>query len=72
MERFHSLDEASLGRAYQHAISKGASSYGMVTAYRYVNTPKENDALNKQLEKDIRDLGLGFFILEKPCATLSG
>jgi hypothetical protein len=64
MEKFHSLDEASLGRAYQHAISKGASSYGMVTAYRYVNSPKENDALNKQLEKDIRDLGLGFFKVE--------
>jgi hypothetical protein len=58
------LDEASLGRAYQHAIGKGAGSYGMVTAYRYVNTPEENDKLNKELEKDIRALGYGFFKVE--------
>ena len=39
----YKLDEASLGRAYQHIIQKKVPSWGMMTAYRYINSPKEND-----------------------------
>lgn len=64
MERFHKLDEASLARAYQHVVDKKVPNWGMATAYRYSNTPKENQKLNKQLEADIRAKGLGFFKIE--------
>jgi hypothetical protein len=60
----YKLDEASLGRAYQHIIQKKVPSWGMMTAYRYINTPKENVQKNKELEKDLRSLGYGFFKVE--------
>ena len=60
----YKLDEASLGRAYQHIIQKKVPSWGMMTAYRYINSPKENDQRNKELEKDLRSLGYGFFKVE--------
>jgi hypothetical protein len=64
MEKFHKLSEASLTRAYQHVIDKKVPSWGMATAYRYSNTPKENKALNKQLEAECRAKGLGFFKID--------
>ena len=67
MERRKSykLDEASLGRVYQHVNSdKNVKSWGMVTAFRSLNTPKENRKLNKQLEAEIRSKKLGFFKVE--------
>jgi hypothetical protein len=64
MEKFHKLSEASLARAYQHIIDKKVPSWGMATAYRYSNTPKENRALNKQLEAEVRAKGLGFFKID--------
>lgn len=64
MDKFHKLDETSLARAYQHVVDKKVPSWGMATAYRYSNTPKENRTLNKQLEADIRAKGLGFFKIE--------
>jgi hypothetical protein len=60
----YKLDEASLGRAYQHVVQKKVPSWGMMTAYRYINTPKENVQKNKELEKDLRSLGYGFFKVE--------
>ena len=67
MERRKSykLDEASLGRVYQHVNSdKNVKSWGMVTAFRSLNTPKENKKLNKELEAQIRGKKLGFFKVE--------
>jgi hypothetical protein len=60
----YKLDEASLSRAYQHVVEKKTPSWGMMTAYRYANTKKENDAKNKEMEKDLRKLGYGFFKVE--------
>ena len=49
MERRKSykLDETSLGRVYQHVnADKNVKSWGMITAFRSLNTPKENRKLN--------------------------
>jgi hypothetical protein len=67
MERpkYYKLDEASLGRVYQHVMGdKNVKSWGMVTAFRSLNTPKQNRQLNKKLEAQIRAKGLGFFKVE--------
>jgi hypothetical protein len=59
------LDEASLGRVLQHIQGKkNVKNWGMLTAYRYVNTPNENKKLNKQLESELRAMGHGFFKVE--------
>lgn len=59
------LDEASLGRVLQHIQGKkNVKNWGMLTAYRYVNTPNENKKLNRQLEADLRTKGYGFFKVE--------
>jgi hypothetical protein len=59
------LDEASLGRVLQHIQGKkNVKNWGMLTAYRYVNTPNQNKKLNRQLETDLRALGHGFFKVE--------
>ena len=61
----YKLDEASLGRVYQHvSADKNVKSWGMITAYRSANTPKENRILNKELAGTIRAKGLGFFKVE--------
>jgi hypothetical protein len=61
----YKLDEASLGRVYQHVNSdKNVKSWGMVTAFRSLNTPKKNRQLNKELEAQIRGKKLGFFKVE--------
>ena len=66
MERHkpYKLDEASLARAYQHVVEKKVPSWGMITAYRYANTKKENQEANKRLEQDLRAKGYGFFKVE--------
>ena len=59
------LDEASLGRVLQHVQGKkNVKNWGMMTAYRYANTPNQNKKLNKQLESELRKLGYGFFKVE--------
>jgi hypothetical protein len=59
------LDEASLGRVLQHIEGKkNVKNWGMLTAYRYSNTPYENRKLNRELEQEIRDLGYGYFKVE--------
>jgi len=63
--KIHNLDEASLSRVYQHVQQqKNTTSWAMMTAFRYLNTPKENRELNKKLESDLRGKGLGFFKVE--------
>ena len=59
------LDEASLGRVLQHIQGKkNVKNWGMLTAYRYANTPNENKKLNKELEAELRQMGHGFFKVE--------
>ena len=59
------LDEASLGRVLQHIQGKkNVKNWGMLTAYRYVNTPNQNKKLNKELETELRAMGHGFFKVE--------
>jgi hypothetical protein len=59
------LDEASLGRVLQHIQGKkNVKNWGMLTAYRYINTPNQNKKLNKQLESELRSKGYGFFKVE--------
>jgi hypothetical protein len=59
------LDEASLGRVLQHVQGKkNVKRWGVLTAYRYGNTPAENKEANKKLQQQIRGKGLGFFELE--------
>ena len=59
------LTEASLGRVMQHIKSKkNVKSWGVVTSYRWDNTPTQNREANKELGKKIREMGLGFFELE--------
>lgn len=60
----YKLDEASLARAYQHVVEKKVPSWGMLTAYRYANTKKQNIEANKKLEADLRGRGYGFFKVE--------
>ena len=59
------LDEASLGRVLQHIQGKkNVKNWGMLTAYRYANTPNQNKKLNKELEGELRKMGHGFFKVE--------
>jgi hypothetical protein len=59
------LSEASLGRVLQHIQSKkNVKSWGVVTAYRSDNTPKQNVEANKLLAAKLREKGLGFFSME--------
>ena len=59
------LDEASLGRVLQHVQGKkNVKNWGMMTAYRYANTPNQNKKLNKDLEAELRKMGHGFFKVE--------
>jgi len=59
------LDEASLGRVLQHVQGKkNVKNWGMMTAYRYANTPNQNKKLNKELEGQLRKMGHGFFKVE--------
>ena len=59
------LTEASLGRVLQHIKGKkNVKSWGVITAYRYGNTPAENKLANKNLADKIRAKNLGFFEME--------
>jgi hypothetical protein len=60
----YKLDEASLARAYQHVVEKKVPSWGMLTAYRYANSKKQNLEANKKLESDLRAKGYGYFKVE--------
>lgn len=57
----YDLNEASLGRIYQHVVSNPKmKNWGVVTASRGELTAAENKQRNKQLEKDLRGMGYGF------------
>lgn len=57
----YELDEISLGRIYQHVVSNPKmKSWAVITASRGELTPAENKKRNKELENQLRGLGLGF------------
>lgn len=57
----YDLNEASLGRIYQHVVSNPKmKNWGVVTASRGELTSAENKQRNKQLEADLRNMGYGF------------
>ena len=57
----YDINEASLGRIYQHVVSNPkVKNWGVVTASRGELTPAENKQRNKELENDLRKLGYGF------------
>jgi hypothetical protein len=57
----YELDEASMGRIYQHIVSNPKTkSWAVITASRGENSPAENAKRNKDLENDLRKMGLGF------------
>ena len=59
------LTEASLGRVLQHIQrKKNVKSWGVLTAYRYGNTPAENKEANERLASELRQKNLGFFKME--------
>lgn len=53
------LNEASLGRAYQHMQKGGHNSFGILTAHRGDRSPKENREAQKALKDELRSLGHG-------------
>ncbi len=55
------INEASLGRVYQHILADGSNSFAILTAFRGGFSKKENLARNKALQVKVRNLGLGFF-----------
>ena len=57
----YDINEASLGRIYQHVVSNPKmKNWGVVTASRGELTPAENKQRNKELEADLRKMGYGF------------
>ena len=57
----YDINEASLGRIYQHVVSNPKmKNWGVVTASRGELTPAENKQRNKELENDLRKMGYGF------------
>ena len=57
----YDLDEVSLGRIYQHVVSNPKmNSWAVITASRGELSKDENKKRNKELEADLRKMGLGF------------
>ena len=57
----YDLDEVSLGRIYQHVVSNPKmNSWAVITASRGELSKAENKKRNKELEADLRKMGLGF------------
>lgn len=57
----YDLDEVSLGRIYQHVVSNPKmNSWAVITASRGELSKEENKKRNKELEADLRKMGLGF------------
>jgi hypothetical protein len=57
----YELDEASMGRIYQHIVSNPkTNSWAVITASRGELTSAENIKRNKDLENDLRKMGLGY------------
>ncbi len=59
-----SLNEASLGRVYQHVQRQGEKSWAIITSWRAGLPKQENIARMAKLKASVRALGLGFFSLK--------
>lgn len=57
------MNEASLGRVYQHAMRAGSKSFGIVSAFRSEKLRPENLKAHQALKSWVRAHGLGFFEL---------
>ena len=55
------INEASLGRVYQHITRNASKSFAILTAFRGGYSKQENLQRNKKLQGDVRSLGNGFF-----------
>jgi len=55
------VNEASLGRVYQHIKKDASESFAILTAFRGGLSKRDNIKRNKQLQSDVRSLGYGFF-----------
>ena len=55
------INEASLGRVYQHIKKQASKSFTIITAFRGGYSLKQNKSRNKKLGSNIRSLGFGFF-----------
>tara|TARA_Y100000310_G_scaffold290049_1_gene316925 strand:- start:613 stop:1281 length:669 start_codon:yes stop_codon:yes gene_type:complete len=55
------INEASLGRVYQHIKKQASKSFAIITAFRGGYSLKQNKSRNKKLGSNIRSLGFGFF-----------
>jgi 8-oxo-dGTP pyrophosphatase MutT (NUDIX family) len=54
------VTEASLGRVYQHFLRSGKASWGILSPERGELTGRENTARLRDLQKEVRGLGLGY------------
>ncbi len=60
------VNEASLGRIYQHIQKSDTNSFGILTSWRYAATPEEkkkNVENFKNLQSQLQSANLGFFQL---------
>jgi hypothetical protein len=57
------LNEASLGRVYQHIKKEKVASWAILTSYRDDNTDAKQKSDFKRLQQQIRSANLGFFKL---------
>ena len=58
------INEASLGRIYQHIQKKNISSWGILTSWRAENTSQKNKSNFKELKSKLKDMNLGFILLK--------
>jgi hypothetical protein len=59
-----SLNEASLGRVFQHIKNAGEKSWAIITSWRAGIPKRENMSRMQKLKQGVRSLGLGFFGLK--------
>lgn len=60
---WEAVNEASLGRVWQHVQQAGEKAFTILTSWRAGFSKAKNLALFKQLEGEVRGLGLGYFKL---------
>jgi hypothetical protein len=60
---WEAVNEASLGRVWQHMQKSGKQSFAILTSWRAGKTKRENIADFKKLQGEVRSLGSGFFKL---------
>jgi len=64
MENKEKLNEASLGRIYQHIQKEKVDSWSILTSWRDENSPNKNKSDFNELKNKIRSMNLGFIQLQ--------